>query len=216
MNVKPTDEKSSGLDYIKIAFRPIYPKNYFIKTSNVLSDGLWCDISRKIVFGEENYCLKTILSSKKNIKELRASNLIEIYETITSMVNSLLNKNLKPDILFIPLDVLIDIRSENVNAESPLFKKLDKNEFLNVGENTRLNIFHSNNLVDFDEIIVMDTHSVDWSYKQDNRNNKRLWVDIKIFEEEPSNVDVYVRTKLNLNVTNQDGIEIIRLNLENS
>jgi len=198
--------------YTKIAFRPLYPKNCLIKTADIDCDIIWHDISKKIVIGEEKHCLKRFLKDK-NIERssLKEPTILEIYKKIEETCKKLSEEGFVPTLIFIPQDILDKLRSESAKSENPLSRKIIRNRFLKIDENLKLRLFNSNIYLNFKEIILINTESINWVYKLDNRTNQRLWIDINEYEEEKSKVDVCVRSKINIEIENPNGIKILEL-----
>ncbi|MBW4256599.1 hypothetical protein KTG15_02685 [Methanobacterium sp. YSL] len=200
-------------DYIKIGYRPIIQKDCFIKTSLIDCDLIWNDISRIIIRGEESYFLDILLKFKDqiNVTELKQYSSVDIFETIKKISQNLLSNDFKPDFILIPLEIFSKFRSENINPESPLFKTVIQNKFLKI-DDVELQVVTSNKLLDFTEIIIMDTNSILWTYKPDETINERLWMNIVEFEEDKSKADICVTTKMKIEIIDPKGIEKVIIN----
>lgn len=197
--------------YIKMGYRPIYPKDCLIKNSSIDCNDLWNNISRVIIRGEEEYCLERILANINiKITKLNKTNTLDIYEKIKEISKYLLNKSFKPNLLFLPLEIYTNFLLENGNGRSPLFDKINRNDFLDIDADIKLKVITSHDYLKFDEIIIMDKNLINWFYEPDCRTNERLWVDINQDTEDLSKVDVCIRTKLKIDVVNSECIEIIK------
>lgn len=205
--------KDEDIEFIKIGYRPIVPKDCFLAVSHVDCLALWFGYGRTVAFGEINYFIEQI-SNTPNIEKIDVAdieNIIEVYNKIEYTINSLKDEGFNPSTIFIPLYYLSKFRHEGMNKASKFFGKFkySDGQFMFNGS-TKLNIIHSSNFTKFNNIIILDKESCTWKFKPTSEDKKRLDIEIKEYDKDLSKVDLTVKTTINLKIENIDAIRIIK------
>lgn len=217
VNMRKYDEsmdEQSSREFIQIAWRPLIPKDCFIEASFMDCRLIWKNIGEIIASGEINYFVKKLLGNDE-IRLERLDNLDpdNIYIKLKEIVESLASEGFNPNLIFIPINLLVSLRSRLPNEESNLFKKIIRREsyWSLIINDIELRVIHSSKRVIFNDIAILDGDAINWFYKYDNRTNELLWININEYEEDTSQVDVCTRTKVSFD-TNHEGVKIIKLN----
>lgn len=200
-------EFADSEDYIKIHRRPLINKDCLMKDVDIDCKLIYNDISRSIAVEEQKYLIDKILDNFINNERESYSSPERTYDSINYQVKTLIDDGFHPNLIFLPQKILTDIRGKSGDQSSELYEKVDQNKFL-ISSNSKLKIIKSTKLQD---IIIMDSNVVKIVYKLDKRTDERLWIDIELFEDEPSKVDVCVRSKLNIKIKNREGIRVLKL-----
>jgi len=208
--------KDSELKFIKIYKRPQTPKHCFLATSSVDCSMLWLDFGRIVAFGEINYVVKQILENLEiqRIEIEDIENLEEIYNKIESTVNSLRDKGFNPSTIFLPLIYFSKLWKVNWKKDDILYGKfsISNNQFkFNDSNNTKLNIIHSSDYTEFDDIIILDKNACIWTYESSSEDYERLYIEINEHAEDKLKIDITVKTSINLKIEMNDAIKILLL-----
>lgn len=201
-------ETDGEIEFIHISFRPLTPKNCFLKVSQVDCSALWFNFSRTIAFGEINYFVEQLINSE-NIekKDIESDNLDEVYKQIEYSVNSLKESGFSPSTILIPLSIFHEFFKESWKIQSKYYSKFTYKS-LNIDESTKLEVLTSSKFTEFKDIFILDKSVCSWIFKPSNYNH-RLHVEIKEYEKDLTQVDFLVRTIIYLKIEDYSGIKIL-------
>lgn len=178
------DDHLSGSDVKTVESAVKGNRDMFIKkdfVASFLMDSGLSDIAIK----EMNYILNHIQSNVKPIQE----NTFDFYSQISKAITNLKNKKYKPNVIFIPLDVEMElIMKGNLAVFEHRILKID---------DVDLYIVNSNKFLDFDEITVFDSQEMEITYKSQTQADKII---MEISGMEKGQPHVIVKSKLQFSI----------------
>lgn len=138
-----------------------------------------------------------------------------LFSKILEIIKELKEDGFNPSSIFFPRKYYseMDISIASLERDSILYSKIVRKEsgiYLLYDENTDLRLFFPLNIASFDDIVILDKSVGIWTYKVDERNGERLFIDISEYEKDKSMVDLYVRTLINLRIINPRRARILR------
>lgn len=186
----------SKKDYKSLKIEKILPEECLMTESHKNCIETWSNFAYDIICKELRFLINTI--ENKNVKKIHSNNKIwDIYFNIQEVIENLLSNGFDPNLILIPHEIFVKLRSHH------LIQKEYLKDFHTV------NIIHLSECQNPDEIIVIDTNSMLSSYKLDKKTNERLWINITKVQEK---LDVNMIIKINIEIIDPDGIEIIKIN----
>lgn len=208
------ETKDSGLEIIQNHFRRLTPKHCYLAISSVDCSMLWFEFGRVVAFGEINYFIKRISENQEiqRIEVENVENIEEIYNKIKSTVNSLKDKGFKPSTILLPLNYFRKLWSANWKKDHTFFEKFSiSNKEFKFNESTKLNIIISSNYTEFEDIIILDKNACILTYEPIIENNERLIIEWNEYAKNPLEIDLLVKTLINIKIEKSDAIEILLL-----
>lgn len=212
---RDNDEKDSDINFVEIeGIKKPIERKCFVKLGTVLyhdCDIVWSNAARNITLGEIKY-LNKIVSECDDIPSIILNDLeVEnVYNKIVLEAKNL-KKNCNIDMLIIPSKFLFKFRKFENDPNSPLHKKFDfgDNNLLKIDDDFKLKIIH---LHEFNDFLLLDSKSINCIYKTDSNSNGRIFIDFKESNEDLSNVDIYVKAEININIINPKCIRLFSSN----
>lgn len=205
--------RDKEIEFIQVYYRPIVPKDCFLAASYVDCSVLWHGYGSNVAFGEVNYFVKQIFDNPhiEKIEVDYVEDIIRIYDKIESTINSLKDDGFNPSTIFIPLDYLSKLWKEEWNLESKLYGKYTcSDRQFKLNESTKLDVIHSSNYTEFEDIIILDKKACIWTIKPDEAK-ERLHIEIKEYDKDISKIDLLVKTVINLKIENSNAIKILTI-----
>jgi hypothetical protein len=139
-------------------------------------------------------------------------NIINIYDTIESSINSLINNGLTPSTILMPIAVLKKFLKTNIDSKYKFYMKFTTKNF-KFNESTNLEIVKVPQEIENNIIIILDKNSCIWTFKSIEDKNERVYIKINENNTETDilQVDVTVKTIANLEVVNQNAIKVLMI-----
>jgi hypothetical protein len=201
-------EIDDKLEFIQLGYRPISPKNCFLKASQVDCSALWTSFSRTVAFGEINYFVEQLVNCENIEKKyIKSDNLDEVYNQIEYAVNSLKESGFSPSTILIPLSLHYEFLKKSWRPQSLYYGKF-RHETVNIDESTKLEVVNSSKFTKFNDIFILDKNVCSWIFKPSNYNH-RLHVEINEYEKDLTKVDLSVKTIICLKIEDYLGIKIL-------
>ncbi|MGB9978029.1 hypothetical protein [Methanobacterium sp.] len=189
-------EQDINPNYKLIEIKEILPEECLMG-SNKNCINTWSAFSREIICKELLFFIKTI--KNETIKTTYSNNNISYINCIIQDVTQdLLDNGFVPDLIIIPHDLYVKLRSRyNI-----------PNGYLEIC-GIRMNVIHSSKCQNLDEIILVDTDTISSVYKPEEKTDEKLWINItKIHDEQ---LDISIIRKINTKIIDSNGIEIIKI-----
>jgi hypothetical protein len=118
----------------------------------------------------------------------------------------------EPNVVFLPLDLLTELKKESYKKDSPLYGTIirtDRKEWYN-SSGKNLKIVHSWNKIPFDDVVILDKSALSWKYRVDDVTNKRAFVNFKENKDDKTIVNITLKTVGKLKIKNQGGIFVLK------
>ena len=139
-----------------------------------------------------------------------SDDITNIYDSIESSINSLVETGLKPSIIIMSRHLVLKFLKEQRDSRCKFHNKFTISN-LEFNPSTELEII-TNTSSFKNDIIILNNNSCIWTFKPVVDKDEKVHININIDEINPKLVDLSVATISNMEVINKKGIKILRIN----
>ena len=202
------DKKDLDKDFVPNSIRLLVNKHCLIKTDFVYCGAIWHDIGLNLKLGELKKLNKAI-DDNESIERIKLINqsIDQLYKRIISIIEKSKEKN-SPDLIILPNKILRQFQHQSRNKDSSINILYDDYTSLLINEK-KIKLISSKY---FKNIIILDSKSISWTYKQDLKTTERIFIDISENKKDLSKVDVIIKTLIKIKITNPNALKIIGFN----
>jgi len=191
------------------------PMNCFIKVSNSDCFLLWSNLGRRLNIEELKNFIKLISNCNDIIKldVNHSENIINIYDSIESSINSLISNGSKPSTIIMPHKLLNQFLKEQRDSKLKFYKKFTRFNFM---FNNSINLEIINNPCGLKaDIIILDNTACIWKFKPTKEKGEKVHIEINRDKAKPKLIDLSVKTIVNFEMVNKNAINILRISKDN-